>query len=77
MTLEEFNRMHPVHRIMPEECWCGEPAGQADDHLCGECPTHCELAAHREGRPSPRDEELRRLRRVSAAAIPPVERRSA
>jgi hypothetical protein len=62
MTIEEFHAAHPIHRIIPDECWCGAPAKQAADHICGECPEHCELAAHREGRESPRDVELRRQR---------------
>lgn len=62
MTIWEFNERHPVHRVVPDTCWCGNASRQADDHICGECPEHCELAAHREGRPSPRDVELRRLR---------------
>lgn len=62
MTIDEFNHANPIHRHIPDECWCGAPSRQADDHICGECPQHCELAAHREGRPSPRDVELRRRR---------------
>lgn len=69
MTIEEFHRLHPIRRTLPQECWCGAKAGEAEDHMCGECSEHCELAAHREGRPSPRDVELRRLR-VEQAATP-------
>lgn len=61
MTIEEFNRAYPVRRIVEDTCWCGARSRQAEDHICGECPQHCELAAHREGRPSPRDVELRRI----------------
>lgn len=60
MTIDEFHAAYPVRRILPDSCWCGASNRQATDHLCGECPVHCELAAHREGRPSPRDVELRR-----------------
>jgi hypothetical protein len=67
MTIEEFHAAHPIHRQVPETCWCGKESRQADDHICGECPAHCELEAHREGRPSPRDEELRRLHGGAAA----------
>ncbi|MDI6911512.1 hypothetical protein [Nocardioides sp.] len=53
MTINEFNEIYPVRRILPETCWCGAENRRAEDHICGECPEHCELAAHREGRPSP------------------------
>lgn len=68
MTIEEFHQTYPVRRVFPETCWCGSTAGLADDHMCGECPSHCELEAHRQGRPSPRDIELRRLHALAAAA---------
>lgn len=67
MTIEEFHQANPIRRQLPETCWCGEQARQADDHICGECPEHCELAAHREGRPSPRDVALRQFRGTTAA----------
>lgn len=68
MTIDEFNQLNPIRRILPTTCWCGAPSQQADDHMCGECPDHCELEAHREGRPSPRDVELRRRRRAAQEA---------
>lgn len=68
MTIEEFNRQTPIHHLAPTSCWCGKPNRLADDHVCGECPDHCELAAHREGRPSPRDAELRRIRSDTSTA---------
>jgi hypothetical protein len=60
MTIDDFNRENPVRRVLPDTCWCGSTNRQADDHICAECPGHCELVAHREGRESPRDVELRR-----------------
>lgn len=40
----------------PTHCWCGEPVqpSKALDHRCRQCAKHCEIAAHRAGRPSPR-----------------------
>lgn len=67
MTIDDFNRAYPVHKAPPAACWCGAENRQADDHICGECAEHCELAAHREGRESPRDVELRRLRNAPCA----------
>lgn len=80
MTIDDFNRMYPVRKVMPDTCWCGEANDQADDHRCPECPEHCELAAHREGRDSPRDAELRRqlvVQRRRPRMVPLGERRSA
>jgi hypothetical protein len=67
MTIEEFHQAYPIRHLPPEQCWCGAENGQAEDHICGECPAHCELEAHRQGRPSPRDVEIRRLRAAAAA----------
>ena len=70
VTIEEFNATYPVRRVVPDDCWCSKPNRQAEDHICGECPAHCELEAHREGRPSPRDVELRRQRQLGMAEGP-------
>lgn len=59
MTIDEFNAANPIHRVFPDDCWCGSKNRRANDHICGECPAHCELEAHRQGRPSPRDVALR------------------
>lgn len=38
----------------PTTCWCGRAVQAAPDHTCRQCAEHCEIAAYREGRPSPR-----------------------
>lgn len=62
MTLDEFNRRNPVRFVPPSQCWCGASNRGAEDHLCPECLVHCELAAHRDGRLSPRAEALHQIR---------------
>jgi hypothetical protein len=79
MTIDEFNLENPIKRVIPDQCWCGAENRLADDHICGECVEHCELRAHREGRDSPRDVELRRqlAERATERFHPGAERRSA
>lgn len=54
-------------------CPCGAPVQDAEDHVCGECATHCRLDAHRREtarqRATEQAQEDARLERLHASQI--------